>query len=147
VNIIGIITAILGLLTLVAVTASAVAIAKANLSKATIETLQASNDALSERLGIVQTMCDEQTKKLATIEAENKVLRTLGDGTRAAQEVANSVRAEVEHLRLDYRDIAATMESIAMSITASNAALLEQMRHDSEALLANLHGGEKRGTK
>jgi hypothetical protein len=127
VNLPSIISAILALLALVAVVGSAVAVARVNLSKATIETLKASNDALSERVGILVEQGVTAEKRLAAVESENAVLRTLNNGAEAVNILGSTLSKSVEDARLDHRDILAVVEAIAMSFQESNTALHDRM--------------------
>lgn len=120
-----VLSAVLGVLTLVSVVASAVAVARASLAKSTIETLQQSNAALTERVDLLVKDNERQGVRLAAVERENDMLRGLAAGTEAVDRVekqlarANGVRSQ------EHDDILASIHTNAAVFTAAHHELLE----------------------
>lgn len=82
---------ILGLLTLVSVVASAVAVARATLAKTTIETLKENNDALSARVGLLEQENGRQAAQVVSLLAENASLQSYVSGADAVKELAKVI--------------------------------------------------------
>lgn len=113
-----VLSAVLGVLTLVSVVASAVAVARATLAKTTIETLTQSNAALTERVGILEGENSRQTTRLAALLAENAALQTYVSGSEAIKELAASM-ARQEHMRAsEHHDILSAIQTIPMIVTS-----------------------------
>lgn len=114
-----IVSAVLGLLAIIAMIASAVAVLRANLSKTTIETYKASNDALKERVELLAGESERTVAKMATLEAENKLLRTLNSGADAVKAMGDAVADQVRQAREEHHDIMAALQVFAEIFAAS----------------------------
>lgn len=104
-----ILSAVLGLLTLVSVVASAVAVARASLAKSTIDTLKESNDALVQQAGIQGAEIGRLTTRLTALESENKMLRTLASGSEAVERLSAGLTATDVLRRDEHHDILAAV--------------------------------------
>lgn len=106
-----VISAVLGVLTLVSVVASAVAVARASLAKSTIETLKESNAALVEQAGIQGAEISRLTRRLTVLEDENQILRTLASGAAAVGNLSSALGISEEARRAEHHDILAAVET------------------------------------
>lgn len=127
-----VLSAVLGVLTLVSVVASAVAVAKATLAKTTIDTLRASNDALVERVGLLEAENIRQATRLAALQAENSALQTYVNGTEAVKELAVALAKTDTARASEHHDILAAIQTVPMIVTAHHSevmALIEASIH------------------
>lgn len=123
-----VLSVILGVLTLVSVVASAVAVARATLAKTTIETLQQSNAALTERVGLLEADNTRQATRLAALQAENTALQTYVSGTDAIKDLAATL-ARSDVVRADeHHDILAVVQTIPLIITSHHEEIMTALR-------------------
>jgi molecular chaperone GrpE (heat shock protein) len=101
--------AVLGVFALVAVVASVVAYLRANLAKTTIETLEASNRAFSERVTQLEAENSRVAEKLAALEAENATLRSIVTGVDQLKRMSQDMAAYRAELGRDHQQILTTV--------------------------------------
>ncbi len=101
--------AVLGLLTLVSVVASAVAVARASLAKSTIDTLKESNGALVEQSRIQGEEISRTAARLTALESENKMLRTLASGQDAVDKLGERLAVFDNARQGEHHDILAAV--------------------------------------
>lgn len=106
-----ILSVVLGLLTLVSVVASAVAVARASLAKSTIDTLKESNGALVEQARIQGSELERVTTRLTALEGENKMLRTLASGSEAVDRMAAGLTVADNERKGEHHDILAAVHA------------------------------------
>ena len=124
-----VLSVILGVLTLISVVASAVAVARASLAKSTIETLQQSNAALTERVDLLVEDNSRQSIRLAALERENEILRTLASGTESVERVGAQVADADKKRAAEHHDILSSIHAQAAIFTAAHEELLELIQH------------------
>jgi hypothetical protein len=84
---------IVALIALIAAAASAAAYFKAQLSRSTIEVLQQSNAALTERVSLLEDEGERNKIKIRALEDENHRLLDYVSGTEAIKELSSTVQA------------------------------------------------------
>lgn len=128
-------TAVLGiigaLLTLVSVVASAVAVIRANLAKATIDTLKENNASLQERVLLLEKESERNAAtlvardaRLRELGAENKALQSYVSGTEAIEKLAEILSKQAAARSAEHHDILA---AIQLSMTAHETGHEEAM--------------------
>lgn len=122
---------ILGALTLVAVVASAVAVARATLAKTTIETLKQNNDALAARVDLLEEENARQATRLAALQSENTALQSYVSGTDAIKEVAAMIAKADIARSTEHHEILAAVQAMETIFTASHTEVLELIRSTS----------------
>lgn len=80
-------------LSMVALVTSAVAVGRASLAKSTIDVLRQNNEALTERVDILETEKASDAKRITKLEAENETLRTMASSEAAVERVAERLAA------------------------------------------------------
>ena len=107
---------VLGLLTLIALVASSVAVARASLSKSTIEVLKGSNEALTERVALLEQDNTRQATQLAALKAENSALQTYVSGTDAIKNLAVGLAKQDTDRGAEHHDILASIQLTQQTI-------------------------------
>jgi molecular chaperone GrpE (heat shock protein) len=97
--------AVLGVAALVAIVASVVAYLRANLAKTTIETLEASNRAFSERVTQLESENGRVLERMAALEAENHTLRSIVTGVDQLKRLAQDMAGYHEGLSRENQQI------------------------------------------
>lgn len=129
-----VLSVVLGVLTMISVVASAVAVARASLAKSTIETLQQSNAALTERVDILVSDKAETTARLSALEGENKLLRSLKSGSDAVETVGNAVAQADDRRRQEHHDILAAIQANSVMYTVSHEEAMALIRSVEKAM-------------
>lgn len=118
-------TAILGVLTLVSVVTSAVAVARSTLSKTTIATLTDNNAALTARVDILEAENGRHTSEaaqhgviLAALRVENKALQTYVSGTDAVKALADLMTKADQSRAVEHHDILDAVRTVPMLLAA-----------------------------
>lgn len=119
---------VLGVLTLVSVVASAVAVARATLAKTTIDTLRSSNDALVERVGLLEADNVRQATRLAALTAENLALQTYVNGTDAVKDLGATLALSDHARQTEHHDILAAVQMLPMIVTANHDEVMSLIR-------------------
>lgn len=123
-----ILSIILGVLTLISVVASAVAVARASLAKSTIETLQSSNAALTERVDILEEERDRQEKKIAEMDAENTVLRRMKSGAEGIERLTQAIAKNTTDWHTQHTEMIRQQNQMSTSIVAVHDLMTELLR-------------------
>lgn len=126
---------VLGGLTLVAVVASAVAVARATLAKTTIETLKQNNEALAARVDLLEEENERQATRLSALQSENTALQSYVSGTDAIKEVAAMLAKADTARATEHHEILASVQAVATIFTSSHKETLDMIRatcHTSE---------------
>lgn len=100
-----VISVILGIFAVVSLVTSLVAFARAGLAKSTIETLQQSNAALSERVDLLEAENARDKADLLRLEAENEVLKGIVGASDAIERLGVTIAVQYETLHEAIRNL------------------------------------------
>lgn len=120
--------------------ASLVAMAKANFAKTTIATQKDSNEALKERVQILEsevvrleTQDSLREGRIRALETENATLRTYVSGTEAIKELALTLAASDRVRAGEHHDILAAIQLIPTVVTSSHTEVMALLRSHTHA--------------
>lgn len=101
---------ILGVIGIVTLVASALAVARASLAKSTIEVLKENNAALGERVDLLEEDKLKQSVRITALETENASLRTLASGKEEIQTLSRQYAEASRSRQLEHADILAMLQ-------------------------------------
>ena len=115
--------------------ASLAAMTKANFAKATIEALEKNNEALNDRVQILEgantrleTENASRERRVQALEAENATLRTYVSGTEAIKELALVLAASDRARTAEHHDILAAVQAVPMVVTSGHTEVMALLR-------------------
>lgn len=121
-------SAFLGVLALVAVVASAVAVSRANMSKTTIEEQDKLVKALTGRATFLEAEVERLNTRVDGLTAENAALQTYVSGTDAVKELAAAMGKQNLIITREHHDILASVHAQAEILTAQHGEIVTLIR-------------------
>ena len=123
-----VISAFLGILTLIALIASAVAVLFATRSKVIIENLRGDRDDQEKRIVRLERELTDSQTTAARLEAENITLRSMKDATAAVEKLAEALTHIDTARQQEHHDMSALMTALGGAATAGHEEVLELIR-------------------